>query len=101
MAEHEEHDWVEQTKRGEPTAIGELYRRYWRAARAALRMQLGDNPVPAALGGVVHRWSILPESVCVVSLAIYLEPWASAHSGQVIELTQGTPFPSLSRQDHT
>jgi DNA-directed RNA polymerase specialized sigma24 family protein len=34
MSQNTEHDWVERAKRGEPAAIGELYRRYWRAARA-------------------------------------------------------------------
>jgi len=64
--------------------------------RAALRMQLGDDPIPAAIGGVIQRWSILPEGVGAASVAIYLEPWASVHSGQAIELTKGTPFQSLS-----
>jgi RNA polymerase sigma factor (sigma-70 family) len=65
--------------------------------RAALRMQLGDNPIPAAIGGVLNRWSILPEGVWAASVGIDLEPWASARSGQVVELTEGTPFPSLKR----
>jgi RNA polymerase sigma factor (sigma-70 family) len=65
--------------------------------RAALRMQLGDNPIPAAVGGVLNPWSILPEGVYVASVGIYLEPWASIRSGQAIELTEGTPFPSLKR----
>jgi len=68
--------------------------------RAALRMQLGNNPIPAAIGGVHNRWSILPEGVQVASVGIHLEPWASAHTGQVIELVRGTPFPSLNRQDN-
>ncbi|HNS20381.1 MAG TPA: sigma-70 family RNA polymerase sigma factor [Sedimentisphaerales bacterium] len=68
--------------------------------RAALRMQLGDNPVPAAIGGVHRRWSILPEGVQVASVGIHLEPWASARTGQVVELVRGTPFPSLNRQDN-
>ncbi|MEN6426824.1 MAG: sigma-70 family RNA polymerase sigma factor [Phycisphaerales bacterium] len=68
--------------------------------RAALRMQLGDNPIPAAIGGVHNRWSILPEGVQVASVGIHLEPWASARTSQVIELVRGTPFPSLNRQDN-
>ncbi len=67
--------------------------------RAALRMQLGDYPIPAAIGGVLNRWSILPEGVWVASVGIYLEPWASARSGRIIELTEGTPLPSLKRPD--
>jgi RNA polymerase sigma factor (sigma-70 family) len=66
--------------------------------RAALRMQLGDDPIPTAVGGVLNRWSILPEGVCVASVGIYLEPWASIRSGQAIELTEGTPFPSLNHR---
>lgn len=68
--------------------------------RAALRMQLGDNPIPAAIGGVHHCWSILPEGVQVASVGIYLEPWASARTGQAVDLIRGTPFPSLNRQDN-
>ncbi len=65
--------------------------------RAALRMQFGDNPIPAAIGGVLNRWSILPEGVSVASVGIYLEPWASVRSGQDIGLIPGTPLPSLNR----
>ncbi|MEN6577772.1 MAG: hypothetical protein ABFD90_15620 [Phycisphaerales bacterium] len=69
--------------------------------RAALRMQSGDNPIPAAIGGVHHRWSILPEGVQVASVGIHLEPWASARTGQVVELARGTPFPSCNRRAAT
>jgi RNA polymerase sigma factor (sigma-70 family) len=69
--------------------------------RAALRMQLGDNPIPAAVGGVLNRWSILPEGVWVASIGIYLEPWASIRRGRTIELTEGTPFPSLKQPNST
>jgi RNA polymerase sigma factor (sigma-70 family) len=66
--------------------------------RAALRMQLGDNPIPAAIGGVLDTWQGLPQGLHVASVTIYLEPWASARSGEVIELTAGTPFPSLKQK---
>ncbi len=66
--------------------------------RAALHMQLGDNPILAAIGGVLNRWSILPDGVQVASVTIYLEPWASARSGQVIELARGSPFPSWGQE---
>jgi RNA polymerase sigma factor (sigma-70 family) len=69
--------------------------------RAALRMQLGDNPIPAAIGGVLNPWSILPEGVWVASVGIYLEPWASVRSGRTIELTPGTPLPFLKRPNST
>jgi len=35
MSENQDQDWVERAKRGDPAAVAELYRRYWRAARAA------------------------------------------------------------------
>jgi hypothetical protein len=54
--------------------------------RAGLRMQLGDNPIPAAIGGIHTPWPGLPEGACFASILIYLEPWASARSGQVVEL---------------
>jgi len=66
--------------------------------RAALRMQLGDNPIPAAIGGVCDSWQGLPPGLHVASVTIYLESWASARSGEAIELTAGTPFPSLKQK---
>ncbi len=37
-----EHDWVERARRGERSAVAELYRQYWRAARAAAYGVSGD-----------------------------------------------------------
>lgn len=54
--------------------------------RTGLRMQLGDNPIPAAIGGIHIPWPGLPEGACFASVLIYLEPWAAARSGQIIEL---------------
>ncbi|OHB84246.1 MAG: hypothetical protein A2Z38_03080 [Planctomycetes bacterium RBG_19FT_COMBO_48_8] len=54
--------------------------------RAGLRMQLGDNPVPAAIGGVQNSWPGLPDGINVASIHIYLEPWAAAQSGEAVEL---------------
>lgn len=54
--------------------------------RTGLRMQLGDNPIPAAIGGVHMPWPGLPKGGHFASVVIYLEPWATARSGQVIEL---------------
>ena len=56
--------------------------------RAALRMQLADNPIPAAMGGVhnPHPLFGLSDEVSVASILICLEPWATAKSGRVIEL---------------
>ena len=61
--------------------------------RMALRMQLGNSPIPAATGGVLNRPSMLPEVTYVAGVTIHLEPWASARSGQVIGLAEGSPFP--------
>ncbi|UCC98028.1 MAG: sigma-70 family RNA polymerase sigma factor [Phycisphaerales bacterium] len=54
--------------------------------RAGLRMQLGGDSVPAAIGGVHNPWPGLSDQVSVASILICLEPWAAARSGQIIEL---------------
>ena len=56
--------------------------------RAALRMQLADNPIPAAMGGVhnPHPCFGTSDRIGVASILICLEPWAAAQSGQVVEL---------------
>ena len=54
--------------------------------RAALRMQLGDDPIPAAVGGVCGSVPGLPDDVTVACVDVYLEPWAAARSDQAIEL---------------
>ncbi len=69
--------------------------------RAALRMELGDNPIPGAVGGVLQRGSTLPEGIHVASVTIHLEPWAAAYSGQVIKLAEGSAFPWFERQNQT
>jgi len=56
--------------------------------RAGLRMQLGDNPVPAAIGGVQNSWPGLPDGINIASIHIYLEPWAAAQSGRDVELVE-------------
>jgi hypothetical protein len=66
--------------------------------RAALRMELGDNPIPAAVGGIANRWAVLPEGIDLATVTLYLEPWAAARSGQVIALARGSPFPSFARE---
>ena len=57
--------------------------------RAGLRMQLGDNLVPAALGGVLNPRPGLPD---VASILICLEPWATAQSGEAVELVDFSLF---------
>jgi len=56
--------------------------------RAGLRMQLGDNPIPAAIGGVQNDWTGMPDGIDVASILIYLEPWAAAKSGEVVDLAE-------------
>jgi len=60
--------------------------------RAGLRMQLGDSPVPAALGGVLNPWPGLPEGINIASVLICLEPWATAQSGEAVELVDFSLF---------
>jgi RNA polymerase sigma factor (sigma-70 family) len=60
--------------------------------RAALRMQLADNPIPAAIGGVLSHLPGLPDNVTAACVEVFLEPWAAARSDQVIELAD---VPSL------
>jgi hypothetical protein len=66
--------------------------------RAGLRMQLGDGPVPAAIGGVHNNWPGLSDGIAVASVLIYLEPWASAISGKTVELASFSPFDFMKRK---
>jgi hypothetical protein len=56
--------------------------------RSALRLQLADIRIPAAMGGVYYPWPEMPEGTSTAYVRIHLEPWATAKSGQVIELTE-------------
>lgn len=56
--------------------------------RAGLRMELGDDPVPAAIGGVHNNWPGIADGIAVASVHIYLEPWAAARSGEAVELAE-------------
>jgi hypothetical protein len=53
--------------------------------RSALQLQVGDVSVRAAYGGVLSEWSGRPSGVEAAHLRIFLEPWATLQSGQVIE----------------
>jgi len=61
--------------------------------RAGLRLQLGANPIPAALGGVLDPRPKSSDRVHAGSVMVYLEPWAAARSGQAIELANDVPIP--------
>lgn len=60
--------------------------------RAALRMQLGDIQVPAAMGGILTACPGMPEGVSTASVDLCLEAWATARSGEVIELDSLAPM---------
>ena len=66
--------------------------------RAGLRMQLGDDPVPAAIGCVQNPWPGLPDGINIASIHIYLEPWASAQSGEAVELADFSPFDFMKKE---
>jgi RNA polymerase sigma factor (sigma-70 family) len=67
--------------------------------RAGLRMQLRDDPVPAAIGGVHNNWPGLPDGIAVASVLIYLEPWAAARSGQAVELAEFSLYDFMKKQE--
>ena len=53
--------------------------------RSALQLQLGGDSTPAANGGVLAEWSGRPQGVEAALVRIFLEPWAAAQSGQVVD----------------
>jgi len=69
--------------------------------RAALRMQLADNPIPAAMGGVHNPHPLLgtSERGSVASILIYLEPWATARSGEAVELADFSLFDFMKKPE--
>jgi len=60
--------------------------------RSALRMQLGDIFVPAAVGGVCYTLPWMPEGVNLASVRLFLETWATAQSGRTVELEDIEPL---------
>lgn len=63
--------------------------------RAALRMQFDDNPIPAAIGGVLNSKAEIYGAGDAATVTIYLEPWAEARSGQKIKLENLSPLLDL------
>ena len=53
--------------------------------RSALKLRIAEMPAPAATGGVLAEWSGRPRGVDAAHLRIFLEPWATVTSGQLIE----------------
>jgi RNA polymerase sigma factor (sigma-70 family) len=54
--------------------------------RSALRLEFGDAPAPAAVGGVLAGWPGRPAGVDGAHVRLFLEPWATVRSGQAVEL---------------
>ena len=73
MKENTEHDWVERARRGEPTAIAELYGRYWRAARAAAYGVTAD--LSLAEDTASEAFSIAVSSMADLRDSQRLGPW--------------------------
>jgi RNA polymerase sigma factor (sigma-70 family) len=69
--------------------------------RAALRMQLADNPIPAAMGGVQNPHPMLgtSERGSVASIMICLEPWAAVKSGEAVELADFSLFDFMKKPE--
>jgi hypothetical protein len=68
--------------------------------RAALRLQLGDNSIPAAIGGVHNPHPLLGPSdrAGVASILICLEPWAAAKSDEAVELADFSLFDFMKKE---
>jgi RNA polymerase sigma factor (sigma-70 family) len=62
--------------------------------RSALQLQVGDVLARAASGGVLAPWLGQPNGVEAAHLQIFLEPWATAQSGRVIELDSLPEWPN-------
>jgi hypothetical protein len=56
--------------------------------RSALQLQVGDVSARAACGGVLAEWPGRPRGVDAAHLRIFLEPWATVRSGEVVEFDQ-------------
>ena len=65
--------------------------------RSALRMQFENIPIPAAIGGPLNAWPNMPEGVTAAGVHIFLESWATAQSGQVVELAELSPLIDMVR----
>lgn len=69
--------------------------------RSALCMQFEDIPIPAAIGGPLNSFPNTPEGISIARVQLFLESWATAQSGQVIELVELSPLLNIIRNDHT
>jgi len=69
--------------------------------RSALRMQFENITIPAAIGGVLNPWPNMPEGVSAAGIQIYLESWATAKTGQTIELSELSPLIDIVKKYQT
>lgn len=69
MDQNTEHDWVERARQGEPAALAELYRRYWRAARATAYGVTGDYGRDCTWGKISRRKVPTPSKTIPTALA--------------------------------
>jgi hypothetical protein len=53
--------------------------------RAALQLHVGHTAARAACGGVLTEWPGRPPGVRAAHARIFLEPWAAARSGQIVD----------------
>jgi hypothetical protein len=60
--------------------------------RSALLLHAGDVLAHAAYGGVLAGWSGRTNGADAAHVRIFLEPWATVQSGQVVEFDARTPF---------
>ena len=58
--------------------------------RSALQLYVGGHAARFACGGVLAEWPGCPPGVAAAHVRIFLEPWATLRSGQVVELDQLT-----------
>ena len=62
--------------------------------RSALQLQVGDVAARNAHGGVLAEWPGRPQGVDAAHVRIFLEPWATVQSGQVVEFSQLPDLPN-------
>jgi hypothetical protein len=62
--------------------------------RSALQLQGGGLSARFTHGGVLAEWPGRPQGVDAAHLRIFLEPWATVQSGQVVEFDPLPEMPS-------
>jgi RNA polymerase sigma-70 factor, ECF subfamily len=62
--------------------------------RSALQLHVGDIAARAAYGGVLNEWPGRPAGVDAAHVRIFLEPWATVRSGQLVDFDRLPEPPS-------